>query len=214
MDKENVENALKEVIKDLGENKKKFKQSIDFIVVLRPRKNKSEVPIDGVLSLPSAVNEIKTCAFVDKDISVKANEVFSKTILKDDFQSFDKKMIRKMIKEYDFFFAEASIMAQMAAKFGKQLTVANKMPNPKTNTIVSPSSDLKTQVKKVESMVRINTKKINAVSVKVGDEGLPSEKITENVMAVYSFIKANLLNGDAGTKHMYLKATMGKKVEI
>ncbi|EFD92850.1 MAG: ribosomal protein L1 [Candidatus Parvarchaeum acidophilus ARMAN-5] len=214
MDKENVENALKEVIKDLGENKKKFKQSIDFIVVLRPRKNKSEVPIDGVLSLPSAVNEIKTCAFVDKDISVKANEVFSKTILKDDFQSFDKKMIRKMIKEYDFFFAEASIMAQMAAKFGKQLTVANKMPNPKTNTIVSPSSDLKTQVKKVESMVRINTKKINAVSVKVGDEGLPSEKITENVMAVYSFIKANLLNGDAGIKHMYLKATMGKKVEI
>ncbi len=214
MDKENVENALKEAMKEIAENKKKFKQSIDFIMVLRPRKNKSEVPIDGVISLPNKVKDIKTCAFVDKDLVVKANDAFSKTILKDDFQSFDKKTIRKLIKEHDFFFAEASIMAQMAAKFGKQLTAANKMPNPKTNTIITPASDLNVQAKKVSTIVKINTKKTNAVNVKIGNEDSPIEKTVENAMTVYSFIKANILNGDAGIKHIYLKPTMGKKVTV
>ncbi|MCL4398793.1 MAG: uL1 family ribosomal protein [Candidatus Parvarchaeota archaeon] len=214
MEKENVEKALSEVLKEIDENKREFKQSIDFITILRPRKNKSETPLDTVFTLPNTVKEIKTCGFVDKDLITKANEVFSKTILKDDFQTFDKKSIRKLIKGYDYFFAEASIMAQMAAKFGKQLTAANKMPNPKTNTIITPASDLKTQAKKVENLVKINTKKTNAVSVKVGNQDSQKERIIENVMSIYSFIKSNLLNGDASIKHMYLKPTMGKKVTI
>ena len=53
MEKENVEKALTDVLKEIDENKRKFKQSIDFIMVLRPRKNKSETPLDSVLSLPN-----------------------------------------------------------------------------------------------------------------------------------------------------------------
>ena len=214
MEKENIEKALSEVLKGIEENKKKFKQSIDFIVILRPRKNKSETPIDAVVTLPHKVREIKTCAFVDKDLITKANDAFSKTVLKDDFQTYDKKAVRKIIKGYDYFFAEASIMAQMAAKFGKQLTAANKMPNPKTNTIITPASDLKAQAKKVEALIKINTKKTNAVSTKVGEQDSPKENIIENIMAIYSFIKSNVLNGDANIKHMYLKSTMGKKIAI
>ncbi len=214
MEKGNVEKALVDVYKEIAENKKKFKQSIDFIVVLRPRKNKSEVPIDAVVTIPNKVNEIKTCAFVDKDMTTKASEVFSKIILKDDFQAYDKKATRKLVKEYDYFFAEASIMAQMAAKFGKQLTVANKMPNPKTNTIVTPVSDLNSQVEKVKNFIKINTKKSNAVSIKVGTEDSDKNTIIDNIMAIYSFIKANVLNGDAGIKHLYIKPTMGKRIGI
>ena len=214
MEKENAEKALAEVLKEIEEKKRKFRQSIDFIMVLRPRKNKSETPLDSVISLPNKVREVKTCAFVDKDMITKANGVFSKTILKDDFQTFDKKAIRKLIKEHDYFFAEASIMAQMAAKFGKQLTAANKMPNPKTNTIITPDMDLNAQAKKVENFVKINTKKSNAISIKVGNQDSKKESIIDNVMSIYSFVKSNLLNGDASIKHMYLKPTMGKKVSI
>ena len=46
MEKENVEKALTDVLKEIDENKRKFKQSIDFIMVLRPRKNKSETPLE------------------------------------------------------------------------------------------------------------------------------------------------------------------------
>lgn len=214
MEKENVEKALEEVFKEIDENQKKFKQSVDFIAVLRPRKTKSDTPIDSAVELPNKVKEVKTCAFVDKDLITKASEVFSKTILKDDFQTYEKKAIKKLIKEHDYFFAEASIMAQMAAKFGKQLTAANKMPNPKTNTILTPASDLASQVKKVETLIKINTKKNNSISVKVGDRDADKGKIIDNVMSIYGFIKSNVLNGDAGIKHLYLKPTMGKKVTI
>ena len=105
-------------------------------------------------------------------------------------------------------------MAQMAAKFGKQLTAANKMPNPKTNTIITPDMDLNAQAKKVENFVKINTKKSNAISIKVGDQDSKKENMIDNVMSIYSFVKSNLLNGDASIKHMYLKSTMGKKVSI
>jgi ribosomal protein L1 len=88
------------------------------------------------------------------------------------------------------------------------------MPNPKTNTIITPDMDLKAQAKKIENLVKINTKKSNAVSIKVGDQDSKKENIVDNVMSIYSFIKTNLLNGDASIKHMYLKPTMGKKVTI
>jgi large subunit ribosomal protein L1 len=214
MDANRFADAVKKVKEQIAASKKKFTQSIDLVVILKPRKMKNEAPIDAVAYLPNKVSDIKTCAFVDKDIVTQANGVFSKVILKDDFAKYDKKSVRKLSKEYNYFFAEASIMPQAAAKFGKQLTALNKMPNPKTGTVISPASDFTASAKKITAAVRINTKKNNAVLVKVGDEKLEDSKIVENISSIYSLLKQSLGNGEADIKHMYLKPTMGEKIAV
>lgn len=214
MDAQSLDRAVKEVKTQAEKSKKKFNQSIDLVVITRPRKSKSEEPIDTVVYLPNKVREVKTCAFVDKDMSTQSNTVFSKVVLKDDFAKYDKKAIRRLSKEYDYFFAEATIMAPVAAKFGKQLTALNKMPNPKTNTVVTPASNLKAVAEKIQFLIRLNTKKNNAVLVKVGNVNSDDNNIINNVNAVYSAVKSTLLNGEAGIKRMYLKPTMGKPVAL
>ncbi len=214
MDAQSLEKAVTEVKKEAEKSKKKFNQSIDLVIITKPRKSKAEEPVDSIVYLPNKVREVKTCAFVDKDMSTQSSGVFSKVILKDDFANFEKKSIRRLTHEFDYFFAEASIMAPVAAKFGKQLTALNKMPNPKTNTVVTPSSNLKAAVEKIQFMTRLSTKKNNAMSVKVGDVKSEDKNIISNVNAIYSVIKSALLNGEAGIKHVYLKPTMGKLVAL
>ena len=214
MDTVTIEKAIVETKQEIEKAKRKFKQSIDLVIITKPRKSKSEEAVDTLAFLPNSVNEIKTCAFVDKDMMTQATGVFSKLVSKDDFAGFDKKSVRKLVKDYDYFFAEASIMAQVAAKFGKLLTATNKMPNPKTGTIIYPSTNLKAVEEKVHFATKINTKKNNAVIVKVGDEKTDDSKIVANVNAVYSTLKSSLVNGDASIKHVYIKPTMGKLVKI
>ncbi len=214
MDIVDIERAVVEVKQEIEKTKKKFKQSIDLVIVTKPRKSKSEEPLNSIAFLPNTVKEIKTCAFVDKDMVTQAAGIFSKVVSKDEFARYEKKSIRKLIKDYDYFFAEASIMAPIAAKFGKQLTAMDKMPSPKAGTIISPASNLKAAEEKVHSAVKINTKKNNAVSIKVGDEKAEDSKIVANVNLVYTTLKASLINGDASIKHIYLKPTMGKPIKI
>lgn len=214
MDATNLENAVKTVKTEAEKAAKKFTQSVDLVIVTKSRRSKGDEPVDAVVFLPNQTRDIKTCAFVDKDMSTQANGVFSVLILKDDLQKYDKKSIRKLIKQTDFFFAEASIMAPVAAKFGKQLTAANKMPNPKTNTIITPASNLQVQLGKVKTAVKMSTKKNNAILVKVGDQKMDDAKIIGNINAVYSSLKSHLSDGENSIKHVYLKSTMGKKVAI
>lgn len=214
MDAQALDKAVKEVKEQAVKSGKKFNQAIDLVIITRPRKSKTEQPIDTVVSLPTQVRQVNACAFVDKDMSVQAETVFQKTILKDDFQKYDKKSIRRLVKQNDYFFAEATIMAPVAAKFGKQLTAMNKMPNPRTGTVVTPSTNLQAQLEKVKTMAKLNNKKNNAILVKVGDQKMDDGKIEANVNAVYNTVKSMLLNGENGIKHAYLKSTMGKPVTI
>ena len=214
MEQAQIEAALSTVKGEIAEKARKFTQAIDLIIVTKPPRAKTDVKIDTVTNLPRATSVIKTCAFIDKDMSTQAGGVFDKTILKDEFGKYDKKAIKKLIKTYNFFFSEASVMAPAAAKFGKQLTAANKMPNPKTNTIIGPASDLKGIVAKVRSLVKLSTKKNNAVCVKVGDQNWNNQDISKNILFVYSAVKSALPNGDSSIKHVYIKPTMGKKVAL
>ncbi len=214
MEPERFMQAVKKAKEEAASSKKKFVQSLDFIAILKPRKTKNDVPIDTITYLPNRASETKTCAFVDKDIITQVGNSFSKVVLKDDFAKYDKKAVKKLSKEYDYFFAEASIMPQVAAKFGKQLTALNKMPNPKSGTIIAPGADFSASAKKISSAVRINTKKNNAVLIKVGDEKTEDQKIVDNMTSLYSFLKASLGNGENDIKRMYIKPTMGKKVQV
>ncbi len=215
MEKDSLEKALVKLREDAKKSDKKFTQSIDLIITLKAIKSKSQnSSIDAVTHLPHKVKEVKTCAFIDKDMQVQSAGNFSMLITKDDLAKYDKKQVRKVIKNHEFFFAEASIMPQVAAKFGKQLAAKGKMPNPKTNTIITPSSNLKTVAESVKTLLKLNTSKNRAITIKIGDQKSEDNNLTENALSVYNAVKSLLPNGDAGIKHIYLKTTMGSPVPI
>jgi large subunit ribosomal protein L1 len=209
-----------EALKKLRESVKKrnFKQSIDFAIILKEVDlNSAEGKIDEYIALPvGSHKKAKICAFVDKDLSTEARKVFDKVIAKDEFSQWagNKKGIKALAREFDYFVAQATIMTDVAAIFGKVLGPKGKMPNPKAGCVVLPKSDLHAVKHKLESTIRLRTNKQPVISAMIGNEESKDEDLAKNIIHVFEFIKKKLPRGDQQIKKTYVKMTMSEPVYI
>lgn len=214
MDREKILNAIKEARKA---KKRKFVQSFDFSMVLDIDISKPENKIEEYVVLPCGRGkQAKICAFVDKELVIQAKEIFDFVIPKEEFENWVKKPreIKKLMRKYDFFVAQANIMQDVAKAFGRYLGPKGKMPSPKAGAIITPKSDLKAVVEKLRNTVKLSTKKIPVVSCIVGKEDMKDEDIAKNIEAVYETIEKKLPRGKDQIKKLILKLTMGNKVLI
>lgn len=216
MDEKQILETLKKV-RDTSK-KRKFTQSIDFSVILKEVDlNKPEGKIDLFITLPAPTGkETKICALVDKELTTQAREVFDKVIAKDEFSAWRGKSreMKKLAMNYDFFVAQATIMTDIAATFGKVLGSRGKMPNPKSGSIVPPKFDLSALKTKLQKTIRLQTKKQPVVTVLVGKESSEDQDIVKNALAVYNAIKNALPRGEQQIKKVVLKTTMSKPLVV
>ncbi len=213
-------NKILEVIKKVKEGSKKrnFSQTYDLVINLKNLDlKKPDNHVDFFLGLPNGVGKkVKVCAFVGPELKDEANNNCDKTILVADFPKYadDKKLIKKLAEECDFFIAQANIMAKVATTFGKVLGVRQKMPNPKAGCIVPPKATLKPLVEKLQKLIRISAKKQLIIHLRVGDEKMDDNHIAENILAVYNNLIHNLPGEKNNLKNIILKLTMSKPVKL
>ena len=216
MEKKEILEALQKAKKESKE--RKFNQSIDFSIVFKELDlNKPEGKIDDFLTLPNKVSKpVKICALVDKELTTTAGELFDKVIAKDEFSKVagKKRELKKLAREYDFFIAQANIMTDVAATFGKIFGPVGKMPNPKAGCIVTPKSDLESLKDRLQRTVGIKNRKQPVVSMRVGAEDMDEEKVISNTLTAYDFIKRKLPRAEQQIKKTYIKLTMGKPIKI
>ncbi len=211
MDQEQIQQALTELKQ---QPKKKFTQSYDLIINLKNIVIKSN-PVDFFVTLRHPKGRtVKVAAFVAQELSESAAKFCDLAIKESDFMAYDKKKAKQLAEEYDFFIAQANLMAKIASTFGKSLGVKGKMPNPKLGCVVPPSANLEVLVKKLKLTVRLQAKKGTNLQCMVGKEDQPEEQIIENIMAVYETTLKHLPEELQNIKNVTLKLTMGKPVKI
>ena len=101
--------------------------------------------INLFINLPNKSKEKKVAAFLE------AKNKFVDTISLDEFKKYnDKKKLKYLVKKYDFFIAQGSIMPKVAATFGRVLGPAGKMPSPQLGIILNADektiADLKEKI--------------------------------------------------------------------
>lgn len=213
-------NTVLEALKKLRQTAKKrnFKQSIDFSIVLKDVDlNSTEGKIDEFVTLPAPLpKKAKICAFVDKDLVTEARKIFDKVISKEEFPQWqgNKKKIKALAKQFDYFVAQGTIMTDVAATFGKVLGPRGKMPNPKAGCVIPPKADLNILKQRLENTVRLRTNKQPVISTAVGNEDSKDEDLAKNILHIYEFIKKKLPRGDQQIKKTYIKMTMSEPVYI
>ncbi len=212
MDQEKVRKALEEIKK---QPKKKFSQSYDLVINLKNIIIKTN-PINLFVTLPSPKGKkIRIAAFVDQELTEQAKKYCDLTIKETDFSSYqDKKKLKKLAEEYNYFLAQASLMPKVAAAFGKVLGVKGKMPNPKLGCVLPPNANLDLLTKKLQQTVRLQATKGLNLQCMVGKEDQPDEQIVNNVLAVCHAVVKQLPNEIQNIKNVTLKLTMGKPVKI
>lgn len=208
INKEEFVKALKQVREEYGKDKKKFEQTVDLIINLRDFDIK-RTTINLFVTLPHRVKEKKIAAFLEKKSD------FVDTITKIEFEDFkDKKKLKRLVKEYDFFMANAKLMPAVATTFGRVLGPASKMPSPQLGVLISEDEkSIKDLLQKINSVVRARTKE-PTVKVSIGKESDKDEDLAENAMAVYNEVFKNLPKQKENLRNVLIKFTMSKPAKI
>ncbi len=201
-----LKQALAELRKD--ENKRKFDQSVDLLVSLKgidPKKDN----ITTIVNIPHKIKDKKICGFL-----TKRSEIV-KTISNLDFPKYrDKKSLKNLVKEFDFFIAAAPLMPSVATTFGKVLGPAGKMPSPQMGIVTSEDENtIRNLVDKISKSIKLRVKEA-AVKTTVGKESMPDEQIIANITAVYSGLINALPVKKDNVKKVMIKLTMSKPIKV
>lgn len=215
MDKKAIEKAVNELRKD--ENKKKFSQSFDVIVNLKDINLKNpEEQVDFFATFNHGLGrKRKVAVFAGPELEEKAKQVCELVIPVKDFDKYtDKKVVKKIAAEYDFFIAQAEIMPKVAQVFGRVLGPRNKMPNPKLGSVIPAKGNIEPLYERLQRTVRCSAKKSPVIQVKVGDESMPNDKLIDNIMLVYDQVVHHTPKEKANVKSVFVKLTMSKPVKV
>lgn len=203
--KKELEKALSELRKG---KERKFDQTVDFIINLRKfdmKKNQSSI----LVNIPFMIREKKICGFFEiKNESVD-------TITPKDFKKYsDKKELKKLVKKYDFFIAQASLMPKVATTFGRALGPAGKMPSPQLGIMKDMNEKEINEIReKVNKSIKIRIKE-PSLKLAIGKERMKDEEILKNIAAVYNEVLKFLPQGKENIKNIELKFTMTKPYKI
>jgi len=210
---------IKEAVKKLKESKKRnFKQTVDLIINLRGLDlKKPEHQVEFFLQLPrSKGKKSKICALVGAELGDQAKKVMDNVVMQTDFDKFskDKRLAKKLAREFDFFVAQANIMPKVATAFGRTFGPIGKMPNPKAGCIVPPNANLQTLYGRLQQTTKISGKKTPILQTVVGSEESSESDLIDNIKYVFSNTVHNLPQGESNIKSMFLKFSMGNPIKV
>ncbi len=207
-------NILLERIKEAKEKSKKrnFVQSWDISINLKNLNlKKPENRFSYEFTLPNGRGkETKTVVFADT-LAAEAKKTADLVILKKEIDDLirDKKRLKKIVNDYDWFFGEAPLMPTIAKSFGAVLGPRGKIPKP-----IPPKAKVEPFVKMTKKMVRVTLKETPVIHIAVGTEKMSDEEVAANIDAVINSVKERLPKGVNNIKSAHLKLTMGKPVRL
>ncbi len=195
-------------IENKERKERKFDQTVDLIINLKDFDVRKEA-FNLFVELPNKIKDKKVAGFFEKDSKL------IDVIKKDDFGKYkEKKDIKKLVKKYDSFIANAKLMPAIATSFGRILGPAGKMPSPQLGVL--PNEDekiIQELIKKINLSVRIMVKE-PSIKIGVGKESLIDEAVVENALVVYNKILETLPRKKDNIRNIKIKFTMGEVVKV
>lgn len=200
---------LKQALAELRKlEKRKFDQGVDLLISLKGVDPKRD-NINTIVNIPHKIKDKRVCGFF-----TKKNDIV-KTVTNVDFPKYkDKKMLKNLVKEFDFFIAVAPLMPSVATTFGKVLGPAGKMPSPQLGILTNESEDsVRNVLDKIAKSIKLRVKE-PAVKVSIGKESMSDEEIIANIEAVYGALVNALPIKKDNIKKVMIKLTMSKPVSV
>jgi len=203
---ENFLNAVKQLRKP--EKERNFDQTVDLVINLKNFDVRRE-SFNLFIKLPNKIKNKRICAFFEKDSKL------IDVVKKSDFPKYkDKKEIKKLIKSYDFFIANAKLMPEIATNFGRVLGPVGKMPSPQLGILPNEEDKMiEDLTNKINSTLRIRIKE-PSIKIGIGKESLDDEKIVKNALVIYNKIVETLPRKKDNIKNIQIKFTMTKPIQI
>jgi len=206
MEAEEIVGTVKEV---LSSRERGFVESVDLCINLKNidlKQPKNRINVDVVL--PKKVKEPKVGVFAAGEIALKAKEAGAEVIDPEELKRMDKKKARAVVQKYDYFVADASLMALVGKSLGTVLGPRGKMPEP-----IPPGAEPAQILSRLEKIARIRSK-TTTLWVNIGRKDMDANDIAENAAAVIKAVESRLERGWQNIHSIYMKTTMGPAVKV
>ena len=194
-----------------GEKKRKFKQSLELIMIFKDIDVKKGFSLNETVQLPKTSSPAAVCVMASGDMGLKAKSAKADKVMDNDELNrlaADKRASRKLINKFDFFLADTKLMPVVGKVLGQLLGPRGKMPTP-----VPFNAPIDSFLDRFRSSIRVKVKNSLSASCKIGDESMEDSDLALNAHAVISAIEKKLPNGDKNIRRILVKTTMGKIIK-
>ena len=191
--------------------KRKFKQSIEMIMVFKDIDVKKGFALNEIVQLPKTSSPATVCVMATGDMGSKAKQAKADAVIgTEELDKFatNKRESRKFINKYDFFLADTQVMPVVGKTLGQLLGPRGKMPTP-----VPFNAPIESFLSRFRSSIKVRARATLSCSVKIGDESMEDADLAVNAHAVLSAVEKKLPNGEKNIKRVMIKATMGKIIK-
>lgn len=202
----NLEDMIKEA--KTTEKKRKFKQSVEMIMIFKDIDVKKGFTINETIQLPKTNSPAAICVMASGDMGLKAKNAKADRVMDNDEinrLAANKRASRKLINSFDFFLADTKLMPVVGKVLGQILGPRGKMPTP-----VPFNAPIDSFLSRFRSSVRVRVKNSLSMACKIGDESMDDADLVANAHAVLSAVEKKLPNGDKNIRKILIKTTMGK----
>jgi large subunit ribosomal protein L1 len=202
--KEKILKAIEELRKN--SKKRNFPQTFDVIISLKEfdAKKPENRFVEDIVLPHGRGEEAKIVVFSDTLKNLDCDVLSSADVEK---YSRDKRGLRKLVKDVDFFLAEAKMMSLVGKVFGQFIGPRGKLPK-----IIA--GDAVEMVKNHKKSVRIKIKDSPVIQCPVGNENMKDEQIVENIETIIKLLETKLPKGIHNIKSVLIKLTMSKPVKV
>lgn len=195
--------------------KTRFKQSVDLELKLRNIDvSKPENTFTEIHMLPRGLDgkQRRVCVFADGASLPKAREAGADSVMtrgEIEVLAGDKKGIKKLAKNYDFFVADATLMPLIGRVMGQILGPRGKMPSP-----FPVNADPKPLVDRLRNSVLIKLKGQPVIRCMVGTQDMDPADLADNIIDIVNYTAQKVRGGKSALDHALIKFTMSEPVKI
>jgi large subunit ribosomal protein L1 len=205
---------MKELVKKAREAtpKRNFAQSAEITLVLKDIDVKKGFSLNEIVVLPNPTKKgASLCMLATGDMGLRAKRAGVDQVMEADTLDrigTNRREARKIVRSYDFFLADATLMSSIGRSLGQFLGPKGKMPTP-----VPYGAPIENIATRLRSSTRIRSKNQLNMSTKIGDESMTDEQLAANANAVIASVEKKLPQGDKNLRNAIIKFTMGKALK-
>jgi len=206
-----AQNLIKEA-KERGKGRN-FRQTVDVTFNLKEfdiKDQKNRINED-VLLPNGRGKDIKICVIAGGDMALRAKDLGAGVLMREDLDSIskDKKKVKAISAEYDYFIAQADMMPLVGRSLGSVLGPRGKMPKP-----VPPNANIDGLIERLSKTVTIrNQRDQPIINSSVGTEAMDDHELAENLRSLVEAVERTLPRADQNIGSIIVKTTMGSPVE-
>merc|ERR1712053_1745 len=121
----------------------------------------------------------------------------------------DKKLVKKLAKQYDAFLASDALIRQIPRLLGPGLNKAGKFP-----TILGAGEDMMDKIEDMKCTIKFQMKKVLCLAIAVGTVEMTDEALVQNINMSINFLVSLLKKQWQNVRSLHIKSTMSPSIRL